>query len=379
MPIDHDDTVLPMPDDDEVGGTTHIDEGPLLGAIVERGFATDEEVDTCRMLTRQSFGGGDTVCDLLIKEGMVTRRQIDRLAAELEAERSKQRIPGYRIHETIGKGSSGLVLRATHVALDRVVAIKVLPRRLAESNRAVESFYAEGRSAAALNHPNIVQAFDVGKAGDCHYFVMEFVEGKTVYEVLREQAYAEEEALDLVIAIADALQHAHQKDLVHRDVKPKNIMITSGGIPKLADLGLARLISDEARAQAEKGRTLGTPYYISPEQIRGDMHIGPESDIYSLGATFYHMVVGRPPFEGRSMDEVFKQHLSATPEPAVSRVDDLQEGVSEVIEKMMAKAPEARYRDCETLLTDLRAWKALAIMRRGEEAAAAARRPKDSG
>jgi serine/threonine protein kinase len=333
-----------------------------------RGLCVHDEVAHClRSREGSPKPGAMTLGETLVREGMLTQRQLDRLLAEVDAEGAKQQLPGYAVHKTVGKGAGGMVLKATQLNLNRPVAIKVLPRKLSLNPEAVESIYAEGRAAAKLNHPNIVQAYDVGRAGDCHFFVMEFVEGHTVHDLLRERERIDEEsALAIMIPIADALRHAHERGLVHRDVKPRNIMITQLGVPKLADLGLARALGDEKVAREERGKILGTPLYISPEQIRGDEHIGPGADIYGLGATFYHMVAGRPPFEATKRAEVFDMHLNTPVEPPMSHAPELSEGVSELIEKMLAKDPGDRYPCCATLLTELQAWKALCVMRRGE-------------
>ena len=352
----------------------------LVRLVLGRGLATTEELDVClrrrEVQSAASGGSGGTggtrknVGELLVEDGSITRRQLERILTEIDAENTSQQLPGYRVHKTIGKGAGGMVLRATQVNLNRVVAIKVLPRRLSIDPKAVERLYAEGQAAAKLNHPNIVQAFDVGQAGDCHYFVMEFVDGRSVYEALKaDGAYTEEAALDVVIPIAEALAHAHDRGLIHRDVKPRNIMITVGGVPKLADLGLARLFGDAEAAREEKGRTLGTPLYISPEQIRGDEEIGPPADVYGLGATLHHMLCGSPPFEARTRDEMFEKHLSERAPSVCSLVAGLSEGLGEVIEKMMAKAPGDRYATCDELAVELRAWKALCVLRRGERPA----------
>src|SRR5690606_1418516 len=148
----------------------------------------------------------------------------------------------------------------------------------------IERFYAEGRAAAQLNHPHIVQAYDVGKAGEYHYFVMEYVDGRTVYDdIVKHKRFGEAEAIEPGRQVAKALGHAHERGIIHRDVKPKNIMITKEGVVKLADMGLARAMSDKEAAEAEAGKAFGTPFYISPEQIRGETDVGPEADIYSLG------------------------------------------------------------------------------------------------
>src|SRR5439155_18080006 len=146
-------------------------------------------------------------------------------------------------------------------------------------------------------------AIDVGSTGNLHYFVMEYVEGTTLKQELESgKRYEEREAVEIVLQLAQPLQHAHRRGLIHRDVKPANIILTSDGIAKLADLGMARETTDKVLARAEKGMTIGTPFYIAPEQIRGREDIDSRADIYSLGATLYHMVTGQPPFPGTKSD-----------------------------------------------------------------------------
>jgi len=327
--------------------------------VIEQGLATQEEVDRC--LEEAKGDKGKTLARALVDREVVTRRQMERLRSQIEAERSGQQIPGYKILGKLGAGAMATVFKARQLSLDRLVAIKVLPRHYSKNPEFIERFYAEGRAAAQLNHPNIVQAYDVGKAGEYHYFVMEYVDGSTVHDqIVKHKRFSEEEALDIVIQVAEALEHAHNKGLIHRDVKPKNIMLTKEGVAKLADMGLARAVSDKEAAEAEAGKAFGTPYYISPEQIRGARHITPAADIYSLGATLYHMVTGAVPFEGKSPKDVMRKHLQAALTPPDHVNPKLSAGISQVIEKMMAKEPKERYRSCADLLTDLRA------IRRGE-------------
>jgi len=332
----------------------------LVGRLViEQVLATDNEVSHCRQVAKEGSGGDvnqRSLAQMLVDERVVTERQIARLRQIIEAEQSNQKIPGYRILGKLGAGAMATVFKARQLSLDRTVAIKILPKKFTHNPQFIERFYAEGRAAAQLNHPNIVQAFDVGKAGEYHYFVMEYVEGRTVYDdIVKHKRYSENEAIELISQIAEALLHAHEKGLIHRDVKPKNIMINKEGVAKLADMGLARAITDKEAAEAEAGKAFGTPYYISPEQIRGEVNIGPEADIYSLGATLYHMVTGNVPFEGKNPSAVMHKHLKAELIPPDHVNPKLSAGISQIIEMMMAKKPSKRYASCKDLLVDLRA------------------------
>ena len=318
--------------------------------VVEQRLATPEEVQGC--LALRASAPGD-LAELLVAQGVVTVSQIARAKKTIEASRSQQ-IPGYQMISKLGAGAMATVFKARQLSLDRVVAIKVLPKRLSENAEYVERFYKEGRAAAKLNHTNIVQAIDVGEANGYHYFVMEYVEGKTFHEMLAERkVFSEPDALRYIIQIARALEHAHHQGLIHRDVKLKNIMIADSGEAKLADMGLAREASDSEAAHAEAGRAYGTPYYISPEQIRGEVDIDFRADIYSLGATLYHLVTGHVPFDGETPAAVMHKHLKEPLVPPDHINTGLSAGLGEVVEVMMAKDRQMRYASTTDLLIDL--------------------------
>jgi serine/threonine-protein kinase len=326
-------------------------------AVVDQGLATADEVHQAQATVQQlnEQGKSASLGEVLVQQGLVTARQLKRVLDQIRESQSSQ-IPGYEILDKLGAGAMAAVFKARQISLDRMVAIKVLPRKYNADANFIARFYAEGRAAAKLNHPNIVQAFDVNQAGDYHYFVMEYVEGATVFDVLQEKGrYEEKEGLRVIIAIAEALKHAHDKGFIHRDVKPKNIMITKQGVPKLADMGLARSVSDKQAAEAEAGKAFGTPYYISPEQIRGEKDVDFRADIYGLGATFYHMLTGRVPFDGPNPSAVMHKHLREELVPPDHLNPKLSAGVSEVVEKMMAKDKSQRYASTAALLDDLRA------------------------
>ncbi len=337
------------------------DDSNFVRALVERKLCSAKEVDQARKEQRTLAVEGTKIslADLLTKRGCITRSQLARLNKAMEEDsmyRPAQQIPGFQILSKLGQGAMAVVFKARQLSLDRIVAIKVLPKRLSENQEFVDRFYREGRAAARLNHPCIVQAYDVGESGGYHYFVMEYIDGQTVYELLSEGRRVDEhKALRITLKCARALEHAHALGLIHRDVKPKNIMLTESGDVKLADMGLAREIDDYETAAAEAGRAYGTPYYISPEQIRGDINIDGRADIYALGATFYHMVTGNVPFDGTTPSAVMHKHLKEPLIPADHANHSLSSGVGEMIEVMMAKSTDDRYPSVSELITDLEA------------------------
>lgn len=332
----------------------------LFGRMaVEQKLCTEEELKECKKeLKNRAVANNPTTLErLMVEKQVLTPSQAARLKGSIRESRDvSTQIPGYRILGKLGSGAMAVVYKAKQLSLDRTVAIKVLPKKFVQKSDYVERFYKEGRIAAKLNHNNIVQAIDVGEVGGLYYFVMEYVEGKTLYDDLAKgKIFSEKEALDIIIQVANALAHAHSQGLIHRDVKPKNIMINKEGIVKLADMGLARETSDIKAAKHEQGKAFGTPYYIAPEQIRGEMDIDGRADIYALGATLYHMVTGRVPFDGSTPAEVMRKHLKEPLIPPDHINTSLSAGISEVIEVMMAKNKEDRYKNVEELLIDLQA------------------------
>jgi len=351
------------------GGTTTTGQSMLTSddslfarKIIERKLASVDEVELVREEVRElnAKGHNVTLAQMLIKSEYITKSQVDRLNLAMDEDsmyRPAQQIPGYQILGKLGQGAMATVFKAKQLSLDRIVAIKVLPRRLSENQEFVDRFYREGRAAARLNDPNIVAAYDVGEAMGYHYFVMEFIDGKTAYDLLNEKGkwLEETEAVHIIVQVARALQHAHDRGLIHRDVKPKNVMITKNGAVKLADMGLAREMDDTKAARSEEGRAYGTPYYISPEQIRGEIDIDHRADVYSLGATFYHLVTGRVPFEGATPSAVMHKHLKEGLVPPDHQNTSLSTGIGEIIEVMMAKDPALRYQSAAEVVEDLEA------------------------
>jgi serine/threonine-protein kinase len=331
--------------------SVNTDEERLVHALISRGLLTRGEADQCRSAAGK--GGPEALLGKLVKAGFLTANQARRAASELET-LLEQQIPGYQLLEKLGQGSMGTVFKARQLSMDRLVAIKVLLPRLAGNQEYLKRFTREAHLAARLSSNNVVQAIDVGSAGPLHYFIMEYVEGTTIKQDLETgKIYKENEAVEIVLQVAQALEHAHRRGLIHRDIKPANIILTADGIAKLADLGLARQTTDRATARAEKGLTLGTPFYISPEQIRSREDIDSRADIYSLGATLYHMVTGQPPFPYKTVDEVLNAHLEEELRPPDHLNTQLSAGLGEVVELMMARDRRHRYGTPSDLIIDL--------------------------
>ena len=327
----------------------------LLAVLVGHGLIDKEEALLLKgpLAEKQTTDASQLVRTLVKLDG-ITKNQARRLFRDLASLREQQ-IPGYILSEKLGSGAGGAVYRAKQVSMNREVAIKLLHGRLAKNPEYLKRFVKEAHVAARCSHNNIVQAIDVGSAGGAHYFVMELIQGKTIADFLKgsKPIFEEKEATEIILQIAQALEHAARRSLVHRDIKPSNIMLTAEGVAKLADLGLAREATDQETIERERGLTIGTPFYIAPEQIKGKDDIDSRADIYSLGATFYHMVTGRPPFEGANVHEVIEKHLREPLTPPDHLNHKLSSGVGEVIEIMMAKECKGRYQKPEDLVIDL--------------------------
>jgi serine/threonine protein kinase len=332
-------------------GTARMDEERLAHALISRGLLTREEFHSCRA------GGGEAgpqaLLARLVAAGFLTAHQAERAGKELDTLLGQQ-IPGYQLLEKLGQGAMGTVYKARQMSMNRLVAIKVLHPRLAANPEFLQRLTREAHLAARLSHNNIIQAIDVGSAGPLHYFVMELVEGQTIRQILETgKIYEEREAVEIILQIAQALQHAHHRGLIHRDVKPANIVLTTDGIAKLADLGMARETDDAVLAQREKGLAMGTPYYMSPEQIRGRQNVDGRADLYALGATLYHMVTGKPPYLYSETDRVLMAHLEEELTPPDHVNLKLSSGLGEVVEFLMTKDRRRRYRKAEDLIIDL--------------------------
>ena len=256
----------------------------------------------------------------------------------------------YRIIRTLGRGGMAKVYLAEDESLHRKVAIKILADRYAEDDQFVERFQREARAAAGLNHPNIVQIYDRGEAEGTYYIAMEYLEGETLKDLIdREGPLPARRAVDLTLQILAALRFSHRNGIIHRDVKPHNIMVLRDGRVKVTDFGIARAGVSE---MTEAGSIIGTAQYLSPEQARG-LPVGPAADLYSVGIVLYEMLTGRVPFEGDSAVAIAMQHVQQPPQPPSRLNPNVPAALEQVVLHALEKDPARRYGSADELGMDL--------------------------
>ena len=269
----------------------------------------------------------------------------------MEEKRERVLAGRYRIESAVGEGGMAKVFRGQDVVLGRTVAVKVLAPEYARDGRFVERFRREAQSAAALSHPNVVSVFDTGSDGPVHYIVMEFLEGRTLREVLAADGRLHpDRAAEIAESMCRALATAHHHGLVHRDVKPGNVMLTPSGEVKVMDFGIARVTTGEALTQT--ATVLGTASYFSPEQAKGE-GVDPRSDVYSAGCVLYEMLTGRPPFTGDSPVSIAYKHVREDAPVPSSINPDVSTALDAVVMKALAKNPANRYQTAVEMAEDL--------------------------
>lgn len=258
----------------------------------------------------------------------------------------------YEIIEKIGEGGMAVVYKAKDRLLNRYVAIKILRPEFVKDEQFVENFRKESQAAAGLSHPNIVNVYDVGKEGNIHFIVMELIDGKPLSQVIDEKGRLDyKEAISIARQVASALSLAHKNQIIHRDVKPHNILITSTGTAKLADFGIARAVSKASIAEGSE-KIMGSVHYFSPEQARG-AYVDERSDIYSLGIVLYEMLTGKVPFDGDNPISIALMHIN-DPMPSVSsQVPGIPPQLEKVIEKATDKYQSNRYKTADEMIEDL--------------------------
>ena len=328
-----------------------------LGLVTpeQRDEALRRQVDYRPGLSKSRLGEVLILMKVLSVEQVrkVLSEQRKRRQADADQKLPVERFAEYVLVERLGEGGMGVVFKARDVVQDRIVALKVLRKGLGVDKEYLQRFERELNVAARLEHPNLVATYACGVFRGIQYLAMEYVEGETLKAKLdRDLRVPESDAIRVGLAVAQALGHAHEKGYVHRDVKPANILLARDGAVRLADLGLAKSVYGDSHL-TRTGQVIGTPYYISPEQARGDKEPDPRSDLYALGATLYHALTGRVPFMAASSMDILLLHIQGTLTNPKDINPELSDGMVQVLVKLLAKHPEDRYAKAEFLCEDL--------------------------
>lgn len=271
------------------------------------------------------------------------------------AEPLKEVLGDFELQRKLGQGGMAEVFLARQVSLDRPVALKLLSKEMAKKPGFVERFIREARSMAKLDHPNAVKAYAVDCAHDRHFVAIEFVDGQSMQSWMDQLGKLSiGDAIHIVLRCADALRAAHGLSIIHRDIKPDNILVTTKGVTKVSDFGLAKVVDDEDHSMTQIGTTLGTPSYMAPEQARDAKTVDKRSDIYSLGVTLYYFVTGKLPFVGDTIVKLMQAKEAGTYVSARKLNHEVSDKLDLIIGKMIEKEKKYRYANCEELIKDLK-------------------------
>jgi tRNA A-37 threonylcarbamoyl transferase component Bud32 len=297
----------------------------------------------------------------LVRDALLTFFQAEQL---LQGKYKRFSLGKYKVLEKLGSGGMGTVFLCEHKLMRRRVAVKVLPVPKAEDRASLDRFYREARAVAAVDHPNIVRAYDIDQDDNLHFLVMEWVDGTNLQDLVKKFGPLDPvRACHYIYGAAVGLQHAHEIGLIHRDIKPGNILIDRSGVVKILDLGLARLThdTDDQLTRQNDENVLGTADYLAPEQALDSHTVDIRADIYSLGATFYFLLTGSPPFPEGSVAQKLIWHQNRPPRPIKALRTDVPDTLIAVIEKMMAKDPQKRYQTPAEVMQALSGWVATPI------------------
>ena len=276
-------------------------------------------------------------------------------AAPKPAPKKVTQIGDFKLRKKLGQGGMGEVFLATQVSLDRDVALKVLSKELAKRPGFVERFLREARSMAKIDHPNAVRVYAAEAHRGLHFVAIEYIDGRGMQDWMDKLGrLSVGDALHVTLRCADALRHAHELNLIHRDIKPDNILVTKKGVVKLSDFGLAKALDDEDMALTQSGTGLGTPLYMAPEQARNAKNVDHRADIYALGVTLYYFLTGKLPFSGDTVVELIQNKEKGRFDRARRLNPEVPERLDLMIDKMIAKDPAYRYSSWDELISDLK-------------------------
>jgi tRNA A-37 threonylcarbamoyl transferase component Bud32 len=327
--------------------TQHTDQCPACQQRLERLLA-----DSLAGPLRQLLAPAPTILDppgsKTLGEGL-----LQRLKGRPGPEAVPPALPGYEVLDELGRGGMGVVYKARHLRLNRLVALKMVLAGIHADPQLRARLDVEAETLAGLQHPNIVQVFEVAEYDGCPYLALEFIDGGSLERKLAHRRLPPRQAAELVETLARAIHAAHQRGIVHRDLKPANVLLTEAGVPKITDFGLAKRL--ESQGQTQTGQVLGTPSYMAPEQAAGKTHdVGPLADVYALGAILYEMLTGKPPFAAGSVHKTIELVLTHDPVAPGRLARKVPRDLETICLKCLQKDPRKRYASAGELAEDLR-------------------------
>ena len=315
----------------------------------KRGLLSSQQGSELAAFQREEAAAGRprAAAQAALEKGMLTEEQVLKAEQEVWIQSVPKRLGDYELVRLVGRGGMAAVFEATSVSLGKTVAVKALMPPFCESSNYLTRFRREAALAAKPTHPNTVQVFHYGQEGDIHFLVMEFVEGQSVTSLVKARgALSEHDALEIAIRVARSLDEAREYGIVHRDVKPSNIRVSKWGTVKLMDFGVAKLTGDLGDTGLRETITIGvvgTPHYMSTEQVRGARDLDFRTDMYSLGATLFYMLTGQTPYESAKPQEVMQSIASRAPREIRRRAPHLSESAYQIVERSMARERGDRF------------------------------------
>ena len=321
----------------------------------EKTLIQEDQVKTAIMAQEQAAAQGVSkpLATVLQEQGVLSQQQVTQVNEAVQAAGSLK-LGDFEVLNKLGEGGMGAVYHARQISLDREVALKLLPMHLARNAQLVSRFKREAQVGARLDHPNIVRGLALGEIGGQHYFAMEFVKGKGLDSIIEEEGTLPiDRCVDIIRQACLGLEFAHNQGMVHRGIKPANLMITDDGVVKIADMGLVKQSDTDVTRLTQSSAGMGTPAYMPPEQARSAKHVDARSDIYSLGATLYHMLTGDTPFQGESAYEIIQAAEQGRYKPPSAVRRDVPSDLSLICEKMIARKPDNRFQSAREVIEAL--------------------------
>jgi serine/threonine-protein kinase len=331
-------------------------ESPVIKLAIDRKMLSTEQYEECKELLKKSkkIGLESSIEEILVKQNILTQHQISELQEISTLGEGSDFSGGYQLGKLLGQGGMGKVYEAVHDFTGRKVALKILNAATSKDETIVTRFFQEIRALAKLVHPGIVTLYDAGKAGRRYYFAMELVNGMSLAQfVEKNKPVPEQTALSIIKKIASALSFSHASGIVHRDIKPENILVDENGVPKITDFGVVMHRDADHMTLTKEGYMVGSVYFASPEQVKGERDIDGRSDLYSLGATFYYMLTGKMLFTGGNAQEVMTRTLVGTFISPKKFNPKVSGRTVRILKKMLAKNRDKRYQSMDELIKAL--------------------------